>query len=809
MRVPALLLVLTLASQSALAQSVLGSVVKADSTTPVAGAIVTATSATGASLGRALTNARGEFALRLSAPGKATLTVLRIGFRPASGPTLTLDASATERVRIVVSSAAVTLRTMSVKEPESCRVSADTGLAVARVWEEARKAMLTSQLTSDAAPLFAEWIEYERTLDSLSRVVRRQRVRTTRSLTTHAFKSVPADVLRDQGFVVEEAGNSVFYAPDAEALLSDEFVSGHCFHLVDPPRGAGQLIGVAFAPKRDRSTMREIDGTLWVDRATAELRTLDFHYINLPSEAESARPGGTVEFVRLSDGNWIIVRWNVRMPVLAASTKLENRLDRSVYTRRILALRAVQVTGGEVTRALRGDSVVHRGTGPSVRVQVASRDSLMSTRGATLTLDGTDYSATADDAGRLAISPVLAGRYTAQVRTPQMELLGMPAVEREVETRDDVRPDTVMLPSARATLATVCKDSIQGGEGLLHGRVLDQFSRGVPDLAVTVSWSAGFNMISTGGSDKLSYSERTLQARTDAAGRFKLCGVPTDQLLVASVASGALFDRQRVRLNDGPFAAVDLVLHERVAESREIEALNRPRDAALIEFIVTNERNEPLAGAALEVYPASGPVRTVATGSTGVALVPDVRYGRLSLRARKVGLTPGTLNLMVDSARLTVPIIMGSVRAPMLDTVRVVGARALSPRLDDFERRLALKQATASFTADDIRKRNPVDAWQMVVGLSSINIGIRDYKVVATSRRSLVDGLSDKPCFTRVMVDGLLLPADQDGATDLRQLPSTPDIHGIEYFDGPSSIPTQYSSSAPGLRCGLIAVWTK
>lgn len=39
-----------------------------------------------------------------------------------------------------------------------CRpqAGADTGLAVARVWEEARKAMLTAQLSTDEPAMFAE-----------------------------------------------------------------------------------------------------------------------------------------------------------------------------------------------------------------------------------------------------------------------------------------------------------------------------------------------------------------------------------------------------------------------------------------------------------------------------------------------------------------------------------------------------------------------------------------------------------------------------------------------------------------------------
>lgn len=100
-------------------------------------------------------------------------------------------------------------------------------------------------------------------------------------------------------------------------------------------------------------------------------------------------------------------------------------------------LRAVQVSGGEVTRALRGDSVVYQATGSSIALQLVAPDS--SAQGATLTLDGTDYVGRADSTGRIRVSPVLAGRYRAAIRTPVMDLLGVPPMQREVTTHDDAR----------------------------------------------------------------------------------------------------------------------------------------------------------------------------------------------------------------------------------------------------------------------------------------------------------------------------------------------------------------------------------
>src|SRR5262249_53043076 len=156
------------------------------------------------------------------------------------------------------------------------------------------------------------------------------------------------------GYVVSDTSGTTYYAPDAEVLLSDFFAAAHCFHLVEPPRSAGvsSLIGVAFQPLRDRPVLHDIDGTLWLDRTSAELRTLEFRYTGLPDYVAPANPGGKVEFLRLSDGGWLVSRWSVRMPVVGprGSAPPQTGLGRMmvVTSRRDVAVRGVQMTGGEV-----------------------------------------------------------------------------------------------------------------------------------------------------------------------------------------------------------------------------------------------------------------------------------------------------------------------------------------------------------------------------------------------------------------------------------------------------------------------------
>jgi hypothetical protein len=799
------------------AQVVSGVVVMPDSATPVPGAIVVATNAQGTVVGRGLTSERGTFSIRLPAPGAYGLGLLRIGFRPSAGPTVMIGAGASEAVRIVFGAEAVRLAAVPVRERETCRVTADTGLVVARLWEEARKAMLTTQLGGEGAPLVAEWIEYDRMLDSAARLVREQHVRTSRNPTTHAFRSLSAELLANRGYVVDDTTGTMYYAPDAEVLLSETFAATHCFHLATA-RGAeaATLIGVGFQPTRERRARREIEGTLWLDRNSAELRTMEFRYVNLPDVADAAHPGGSVEFLRLADGRWLVSRWNLRMPQLRApDPNTDGGARRVIMSATRQVLRGVQVTGGEVTRVERRDTVVYRATGARLAVQIVAADTLLRADGASVTLDGTDYTAIADRNGRVDLAPVLAGHYRARVHTSLMDSLGLPPVVREVAVRDDAHRDSIPLPGAREALSRACpRDSTRHGEGMLRGRVRDERASAMPQAAVVVTWQSNVRILGAADAPQLRYSEQTIGTLTDDTGGWKLCGVPRLTPLAVRVVSDSGSDHRTARLEDDqPFASVDLVVHrESAAIAREAEAAlgKAARPRALVELSVTDLHAQPLADVTLDVEPPNGAKRTVVTGPSGRALLPDVAPGLLTVRARRVGFKPGRVAATIEPGRNTVPIMLSNIDGPTLDTVRVVGDRRRSIRHDEFETRRVNRQATASITRAEIERRNPASLWQMLTGIPSIKVVDIDTMVVALSTRSvaLKPDLSIEPCFLLVMIDGTAMNSEQKGF-DLRMLPPPNDVYGVEIFAGPSSIPLQYGGTGSGKWCGMVAIWTR
>jgi hypothetical protein len=234
----------------------------------------------------------------------------------------------------------------------------------------------------------------------------------------------------------------------------------------------------------------------------------------------------------------------------------------------------------------------------------------------------------------------------------------------------------------------------------------------------------------------------------------------------------------------------------------------------LVEIAVNEWGGPPLPDVTVEVI-ASGKTRRVVTGATGRALIPDVTPGVLTVRARRIGFKQGELAVRVEAGRNTIPILLSNVDMPVLDTVRVVGNQRLVGirRNDEFEMRRRLHQSTISFTEEDIKKRNVVDIWQMLTNVPSVRI-LASEKVKAQTTRSpqiMTPDFKLRNCYMQVMVDGLLvqpMPGDS-GAVDLRTLPKPSEVHGMEVFAGPATIPPQYSGVGSDKWCGLIAIWTK
>ncbi len=327
------------------------------------GVIVIASDTKGVAAARALTGESGSYELRLPAAGKYDVRVLRIGFRPTVVPTLDVAAGEMKNLSITLRGEAIVLSAVKVQGKSVCRMQQDSGQVVAHLWEEARKAIAATQLAPSGARQTVNWVIYERSADLSERTLS-QTSNSYSASAMKAFVGLPPDSLAKIGFMTDDANGTVYRAPDAEALLSEPFAALHCFREEPPAKDKGDWVGIGFRPAKDRGEIVDIEGTLWLDRTTSELRELDFRYTNLPSDLAHVKAGGSVEFLRLSTGSWLVGRWQLRMPratrqIVQHYTSGGNARD-SYKT----VVEGLQFTGGEVTSVTRGPEVLF-GSGES------------------------------------------------------------------------------------------------------------------------------------------------------------------------------------------------------------------------------------------------------------------------------------------------------------------------------------------------------------------------------------------------------------------------------------------------------------
>lgn len=319
-------------------QVVRGRAVLSDSVTPAAGILLTATDSSGATVARTASGASGLYLLRLPALGRYEIRALRIGYSPTT-VTLTISSTDEHSLDIVLSAAPISLPTVTVTSRENCGLRGSDADALVRLWEQARAALLGAALAEQTDDLDVRILRIDGTeqKDGLRAEIDSAHARET--IGGRVFATTPPETLAVAGYVrPRPEGGVVFDAPSANALLSDEFVAKHCFRIVGASNAHPDWIGLKFAPTDTTGSVADIGGTVWLHQETAELRRLDFGYTNLKyfierlCDASTGKcasigtgdgAGGSLNFLRLQTGEWLIASWVIRTPAEAASFRAD------------------------------------------------------------------------------------------------------------------------------------------------------------------------------------------------------------------------------------------------------------------------------------------------------------------------------------------------------------------------------------------------------------------------------------------------------------------------------------------------------
>jgi hypothetical protein len=761
-------------AERAAAQLVRGRVVTSDSTRGVPGVVLQLADIGGTVVARSLSQGDGSFTLRAPRVGAFTLRTLRLGFRPSTFGPFDVSDAGRSGLQIALRDLPVSIAEVRVTGRNECVLaSGRDGGAVLEVWEEARKGLLASLIARTEGGFDVTTTTYERVLSPQSRNVVRQTVRQRRGPSSRPFSSPLApEAYATLGYREVDAEGSTYRAPDADVLLSEAFAERHCLRIAEA--AASDEVGVSFEPLRGRRPERpdgaryvDVAGTLWLDRATARLRRAEFRYTGLESPLAEDNSRGRIDFTYLPTDVPVITAWSLTLPRIVAPLRIAD----------------IWISGGELSEARRGDSLVWRSPFAVVRGTVRNGSNGPPARDATVRLAGTDYTAVADSTGAYEISHLLPGRYEVLVGRALGVRLGV--AERGAGVVD-VRPNqTATLPlearSDAELVAAGCRDR-DGGAPALLGEV-----RGIPagaDLPYVAAYWVDSAQVMSGD---LTYTSKGKIVRAGPDGRVVLCGVPVDRGMQVIVSRDSL---SRLRLAIG---------RARVSRDSAFTAIvlsGRGTGRTRVSGRVLTPAAAPVMGATVELVGGA----TTRTDSLGrFALEADVGMQSL-VRARAVGYEAFVKSVdVVDDApiELTVTLARGATRLAGVvvggDSTSGLGGRS------GFDARRA-KGSGVYITAQDPTWRGATRVEHLLTRIPGVQVDSGGVPRVNHGRISFT--MDNCQQGMQVFIDGVIMEGDYS----LRDL-SLGAVKAIEVYASVATTPFEFRSTRSS--CGTVAIWTQ
>lgn len=476
---------------------------------PVRGVVVSVLDANGAPTGRrVLSDERGTFTVRAPGPGMFILEYRAIGYMPLRSGPVSLSIGETKTAPATLHLVATRLTGLRVESRSECRRAGQLEAVAHEVWDDVWAALASSEIVREQHLLKTDVFVYTRELEPRSGLVRAEQRRTVPIEDERPFRTAPAGDLQRFGYWRPTmSGELNFYAPDAQVLISPEFLGAHCFSLVQEEANGVARVGLAFRPVRDGAA-REVEGVLWIDPATRALRTLDYRYTGLPA-LRGLRAEGRIAFAALPNGAWVDEQWLIRQPydrpVSGAASASEVVLREGggfVLTDSARVSRFVGITGTirGVTDAALGESSVEV-IGTELRVAVNA--------------DGT-----------FGIGDILPGTYLVRVqRNGAAEQGGFVLQGAFALSAGEVGNVTLDVPDAATMARDLCPAARAGARtftvyGVLRNAVTGRPAVGYP---IELTWAA------SASSDPAAVAIRRSDIRrfvSDWRGAFVACDVP-------------------------------------------------------------------------------------------------------------------------------------------------------------------------------------------------------------------------------------------------------------------------------------------
>ncbi len=506
------------------AQSVRGQVIDSLSGNPVPRGFIVLVDREGNEVTRTLTSPDGTYSLKIAAAGEYHIRSERIGYAVVESEFFSVNTGEELVITLQVRALATRLVAVKIRGETMCGDPAEDE-EFGALWIEARKALAAASWTNKQAYTHSLH-RYRRVRDARRRTVTQERSWRVEGYAIQPFASITAERLALHGFVVKSGEGRYYYGPDANVLLHDSFHQTHCFKAV---RGDGELaglVGLAFepAPNRERP---DIDGVLWIDPESSELRRIEYRYTEIDLPIRDDRIGGTITFTPLSSGAWILDTWQIRAPIL----EYRRQIDSFGRVRSVKTLTGIGEIGGNVIAvADREGAFVY--TSPDISyVSGTVHDSAgIPLAGEFVRIAGTGYTTHTDSNGDFVFKSLLHGLYAFTTAT--LDSLGYSAgrVEHYILPRD-TSSISLSMPRLQTAQHHLCPaKGIPESQGALVAVVQDTATNEpLVGVEVTTSWRPAY--------EPEAKPLGTRRTRTDSTGSYVFCELPVHRRIRVEIKS--------------------------------------------------------------------------------------------------------------------------------------------------------------------------------------------------------------------------------------------------------------------------------
>lgn len=320
---------------------------------------------------------------------------------------------------------------------------------------------------------------------------------------------------------------------------------------------------------------------------------------------------------------------------------------------------SVEEFGGIVLNARRDSLQLYTASLPTMSIVVATGSPSNMFGPADVAIEGTDIKALADSAGRVTFNAVPKGRYLIVARFPALRSLGDVRTTKEINTSLTRTVDTPFAPRPEQILRDACgANTVRNKEAAIFGTLRD--SSGVPVAGVvSVTWPASVQIhAARSGDDQLSWVDQMRDALVGNDGRFLLCGVPRQGLIVRAKGTRGN-DAKFIRFFESDlWHDVPLQLGSGIQHRTEANTGPPTISKAYVEVRVTDRDSAPVTKMRAQYQNAHGMKASAITDETVRVLPLDQPLGVLSVQIGDGNLPGSRAELVLVAGRNYIQLVL-------------------------------------------------------------------------------------------------------------------------------------------------------